>query len=313
MPSNRITLIVIAVIGLLVVTAAAANVTSPATGGSGIEFPADWTGSSEDDADDRFSNGDVMPDGSQLEFPIGALCFPILFTTEVQLLLISIVLFTGLLLWRLRDRFTAAVVLATTVPMGTVIYLALAASCQIEPSADAQFGLSPAPVIEAANNSTGGAIEVANEPVVYLLLLAAIGLLVIGLVLLRDDLPDRDIDELEEVDEDPEADRIALAQIAGDTARRLAERDSGDAALENEIYRAWVAMTEHLEVTDPDTTTPGEFAAAAVAIGLHAEDVQALTELFEAVRYGDRPVTTAREQAAIEFLDRLEQTYGDEE
>lgn len=76
-----------------------------------------------------------------------------------------------------------------------------------------------------------------------------------------------------------------LALAAGRAADRL---EAQDAAVENEVYRAWWDLTSRLSVAEPDTATPGEFADAAVAAGLDERDVAELTRLFEEVRYGER-------------------------
>jgi len=69
-------------------------------------------------------------------------------------------------------------------------------------------------------------------------------------------------------------------------------------------------MTDHLEVRDPTSSTPAEFATAAVEAGMAREHVDELTELFEAVRYGGADVTEDRERRAVEALRRIEATYA---
>lgn len=103
-----------------------------------------------------------------------------------------------------------------------------------------------------------------------------------------------------------ETPRTDVAEAAGRAADDLAERD-----LSNVVYRAWRDMTTALDVGDPVTTTPAEFADAAVAAGLAEADVRTLTDLFREVRYGDEPVTEARERRARETLRRIEETYAD--
>lgn len=98
------------------------------------------------------------------------------------------------------------------------------------------------------------------------------------------------------------------AEDVGRAAGRAADRIE-DADLENVVYRAWRDMTEALEEPDSETSTPAEFARAAVAAGLAAEDVRELTDLFRAVRYGGVPVTAEREERARETLRRIEATY----
>lgn len=99
----------------------------------------------------------------------------------------------------------------------------------------------------------------------------------------------------------------AIAAAAGDGADRI------DAATdaENGVFRAWARMTEPLEVEHPDSSTPREFADAALAAGVDPEDVSELTRLFETVRYGTETVTPAQEERALEILRRIERTHGD--
>lgn len=109
--------------------------------------------------------------------------------------------------------------------------------------------------------------------------------------------------------EDPDADGDALAAMAR-TAGRAADRlEDADADVDNEVYRAWEEMTEHLEVANRGARTPGEFRTAALDAGMARQDVDLLTDLFEEVRYGGAPATSGREEEAAEALRRIETTY----
>ncbi len=112
-------------------------------------------------------------------------------------------------------------------------------------------------------------------------------------------------DAVEEGAADPGV--AALGSIAGAAADRI--ENSSEA--ENEVYRAWAAMVDHLAVDRPEATTPGEFADAAVDAGMAREDVTALTELFEEVRYGERD-PGARAELAVDTLRRIEERYAGE-
>lgn len=98
----------------------------------------------------------------------------------------------------------------------------------------------------------------------------------------------------------------------GAAAGRAADRLEADTGRENEVYRAWIEMIELLDVGDPQSATPGAFAREASKSGLAAEDVADLTELFEEVRYGDRPANERREREAVELLRRIEDRYATE-
>lgn len=103
-----------------------------------------------------------------------------------------------------------------------------------------------------------------------------------------------------------------IGDTAGETADRIAAGDdTGAGQLDNEVYRAWAEMAGHLDIDDPETTTPREFARAAVDSGMDPEDVSALTGLFEAVRYGEQSPTADVEERAVDVLRRIERRYGE--
>jgi len=109
------------------------------------------------------------------------------------------------------------------------------------------------------------------------------------------------------VDADEHEDVEDLRTAAG----RAADRIERAAAVDNEIYRAWVEMTEYLDVEHPESSTPREFEAAAVDAGIDADVVAELTGLFERVRYGDEPPTEATEARAVDALRSMEDAYTD--
>lgn len=117
-----------------------------------------------------------------------------------------------------------------------------------------------------------------------------------------------DVDEDAEPDAGAETDVRDLAAAAGDAADRLEEHD---ADVDNAVYRAWWEMTRLLDVPNPDSATPGEFAEAAIDIGVDEDDVSELTELFEEVRYGERD-PESREDHAVDVFRSIEDEYGAE-
>jgi hypothetical protein len=102
-----------------------------------------------------------------------------------------------------------------------------------------------------------------------------------------------------------------MGRIAGRTADRIESRDA-DEALDNQVYEAYSEMTDQIDVPTDRSTTPREFADAAADRGMADDDVAALTDLFEAVRYGGYPATADREREAVETLRRIERRYTDE-
>lgn len=167
---------------------------------------------------------------------------------------------------------------------------------------DGTTGADGGPTGSPAGSSDGGAgVSTALPAAVLLILVVLIGIGVVGMDrLLRrsgPELPDRDGDA---------AGAAALGRAAGRAADRF-----DTTSVENPIYRAWIEMTEPLDVGDPRTATPADFARAAIEAGLDPADVDELTEHFRVVRYGDAPVTADRVEAARETLRRIEATYAE--
>lgn len=113
-------------------------------------------------------------------------------------------------------------------------------------------------------------------------------------------------EETEDEDDD------SVEEIA-EAAARAADSIEDDQTVENAVYRAWQEMTAALAVERPETTTPEEFATAAVDAGMAPDDVEELTWLFEEIRYGNAPATDERERRARQALRRIETTYGGDE
>lgn len=113
---------------------------------------------------------------------------------------------------------------------------------------------------------------------------------------------------------DEVADHPSAQHGVGDAAGRAADRllADTDAAVTNEVYRAWREMTRVLDVSRPASSTPQEFAAAAIDAGLDPADVETLTDLFERVRYGDERVTGDRAETVATILRGIEAQYTPE-
>ncbi len=75
------------------------------------------------------------------------------------------------------------------------------------------------------------------------------------------------------------------------------------------IVRCYLQMSRALQqergIERAPAVTPREFTALLVAKGIPAEPVRSLTALFEAVRYGDVPVSAGDEQRALESLQAI--------
>jgi len=146
------------------------------------------------------------------------------------------------------------------------------------------------------------------------LLLGTIGVVaLLALVVLFGLSTDESSSEPESETEDDDVTPETLAPV-GAAAGRAADQLADEAtSTSNAVYRAWVDMTDALEVPNRQSTTPGEFADTAIEAGMKPRDVEELTRLFEDVRYGDAPVSEERERQATDALRRIESTYAGDE
>ncbi|QCJ47448.1 DUF4129 domain-containing protein [Haloprofundus sp. MHR1] len=204
--------------------------------------------------------------------------------------------------------------LAFTVSFGSLvlIFYVLLTSCA---TPDSSFGFgggensTNSSLFPGSAGSSGltGTGETLTTPTI--LLLAILGVVLVGAVLLLFVSTGDDDEVVDGTDDtpDPIPDVAALGAAAG----RAADRIEADADTDNEVYRAWVEMTGLLDVERPQTSTPEEFAVAAEDAGMARGDVRELTELFEYVRYGEGTVTADREERAVSALRRIESAYAD--
>ncbi|WP_336136069.1 DUF4129 domain-containing protein [Natronomonas amylolytica] len=249
--------------------------------------------------------------------PVAA-CWPVLAEPPALLALFGLFVALFALVRRATDSKLAAgaVCLAAVVPVA-IIWGTLATCPSPDPpdneSTTATPGTTDPNGSSVAEGGGGGgfgevAAETLSSPTVLVALLFVLAVAVVVVAVFGahgDDVPDEEPDIEPAVDDE---DVAAVGRVAGTAADRI----EADAAAENEVYRAWREMTKELAVENPDATTPGEFADAAIAAGMDAEDVAELTDLFETVRYGGFGATEERERRAVETLRHIEETYGGE-
>ena len=198
---------------------------------------------------------------------------------------------------------------------GFLGYLLLT-SCRAAPRGELLDVTSTGQPSQQGGGLVGGEGAVASPSLLsQFLLLAVVGLLAVVAVLVltgdHDQTPTEKTGGEEEADAPEVAvDVAAVGAAAGRAADRIEAAD--DEGFENEVYRAWAEMTGSLTVDRPESSTPGEFAAAAVDAGMDREDVERLTRLFADVRYGGAEPTAEREEAAVETLRRIEAAYAEE-
>jgi hypothetical protein len=199
---------------------------------------------------------------------------------------------------------------------GFFVYLLLT-SCNSRPPGELlDMPSSGNPSQEGGGLMGGGEALAPPSLLSQFLLVAVFGLLAVVAVLVLTGDHDQTVadgadGEGEDEAADP-ADVAAVGEAAGRAADRIEETDDGE-SFENEVYRAWAEMTDSLTVDHPESSTPGEFAAAAVEAGMDREDVERLTRLFADVRYGGAEATAGREQAAVETLRRIEAAYAEDD
>jgi len=102
-------------------------------------------------------------------------------------------------------------------------------------------------------------------------------------------------------------DEADFAAAAGRAADRI---EDANVEVDNAVYRAWYEMTQLLDIPDPETSSPLDFAEAAIDFGLDEDDVTELTDLFNEVRYGNMDAES-REERALEILRHIEREYDD--
>ncbi len=104
----------------------------------------------------------------------------------------------------------------------------------------------------------------------------------------------------------------AQQQIVAEQAAQAASRIRQGKSPQGEVIRCYQQMSRWLAKKrniKPTYLTAREFASSLTDLGIHGDHVQALTALFELVRYGERDDGELAEQA-LDCLDHLRMTYA---
>ncbi|WP_089868714.1 DUF4129 domain-containing protein [Halogranum rubrum] len=295
----------------LSISAATLDTATTAEGGSRLGAgPGAESGVSDSDTGGGVGNeGPLFGGQVSSNFP----CYPVLSApSTVALLLAGMALLVGVVYWRTRSAIlSGATLFGVGIPV--VLVQSLLTACVV--SDEGESSLIPTPnngssILPEAGGATGlnqaGEVLSAPSALLGLVLVVAVVGSVLMLFLSTGDSTE-EVPEPEVEPDDTAPDVAAIGRAAGDAADRI----EADADVDNEVYRAWGEMTRLLDVPRPQSSTAGEFAAAAVDAGMAREDVDELTGLFEDVRYGGADVTDEREARAVDALRRIESTYAD--
>jgi hypothetical protein len=313
--------LVLALLAIIAIGLAAATLDNPVSS-SGDGFGSgsgDGTGSGES-AQERTEaeNGSTSPGIPGLEageIESAAPCWTWLDTFWPKLALVLAILSIAAIIAYVTKVPVLGVMMVVPLSFFTYLFFLILTSCGVfELNLGGGIGLGQGN--PSGNNSSGGGMGEAAETVASqpsLLLGVILVVLVVAAVLLlflatgnAGEEPDRE----EETPPDPPTPDIgAVGRAAGEAADRIA----GEADAGNEVYRAWAEMTDHLAVDGPESSTPAEFAEAAVDAGMAPDDVRELTSLFEEVRYGTVEATEDREERAVAALRRIEAGYAEGE
>ncbi|SFR36754.1 DUF4129 domain-containing protein [Halogeometricum limi] len=298
--------VALALLAVLALGVVAATIDSAVTGGGG-GFGGGTSGATGLGPSDQDSVGlDDTQGGGQ---PFGSLCLPILTHPAVMLGLLA--LLAGLLAVVYYDTKSLLPVAAVAVTFGLPGYVFWMFLTVCGPVDFGGANLGPGGgnfSLPQGGGGIGGSGEGAVAPPTAMFGFLLVFVLLGAVALLFFSTGDDAAEERRTVeDEEADVDVRELGRAAGAAADRIED----DADVENEVYRAWAEMTGLLDISNPRTSTPGEFASAAVDAGMAREDVDELTHLFEEVRYGGESATVTREERAVTALRRIEAAYAD--
>ena len=237
-----------------------------------------------------------------------------LFPTWLAQLLVGALLvagLVGLLYWIRREGLdfvkTVALAAFALTALVLLLYYLLRWLAGLSSRSGGQSGLVGGIRPRLPGGGGGEVAEVATDPSLVVFAVVAVVLVGAAAVLLRSVSGEADDDPVVPDPDDPDPEVREVGAAAG----RAADRIDATGDVENAVYRAWREMTDPLDLSR-ETSTPGEFAAAAVDAGMRREDVSELTRLFESTRYGGVAVDEGREQRATTALRRIERAYGEE-
>lgn len=299
MHSDRARSLAVAGLALLAITLAAAVLSGAVEAGPLQDFGLGNSDTTGDPGDDSPSGG-LFPGSGSSDGAFGLLCITHpLFVYGIPVFVLGV---AGLLIHRFGgwagSRLSAAFGLLVGIPY------ALLTACQ-----DGRFGLEPTSGLGEVWDQAGSVVpSPAVDQLLIVLLVAGAGIgVAVALYYVASQYTGEEDGRrfplpLAPRPPNPTSDLAGVADAAG----KAADRIESEAEVDNEVYRAWREMTEYLDVDAPASSTPGEFAEAAIAEGLDPDRVAALTDVFERVRYGDAE-PERYEEDAVSALRAIEE------
>jgi hypothetical protein len=308
--------LIVALLCVLAVSVAAAtlvNPDSPTGAGPGTGDATEPGSDEQQGPQEESSEGSQSQQTGQRVQLLGGVCIPFLITPAFFGIVTLAILGLG---WFLKRRDGAAYAFAVVFPLvlfSMPIYFVLTDCGQnIPEESEGSFGanISQTPGGGQAGEAGGQAATQFLSPSVVLAAILVLAVVFVALVYRASDDDEADGEPVEVLETPEPDDEEALAAV-GAAAGEAADRIEDAANVENEVYRAWRDMTEHVNVPDPETSTPREFASAARDAGMDEAHVTTLTDLFRDVRYGGADATEDREQRAVDALRAIEDRYAD--
>ncbi|QAU12856.1 DUF4129 domain-containing protein [Halorubrum sp. BOL3-1] len=313
MKRDALAAVVVALLAVVALGVAAATLDtavdtgSGGFGGSGGEAPS--TGSGGEDPSVLTSSGGPSGSGAT------GVCLPSLREPPAAAaLLVGLTLIAWLTYRDTASTFASAAVAGVIgAPIAVLLWL-LSACGSVGQNVSVSLGsggngtgLFPEGAVGGSGLGGSGEGAASTPEVLFALVVAAAVIASVAVLLLAggdDEGADGGTPDPDRPDENP-PDLDAIGRAAGEAADRI-ESSGAD----NEVYRAWRDMTDVLDIDRPASSTPAEFATAAVDAGVDEDPVTELTETFERVRYGGEDATDGRERRAVEALRRIEERHG---
>lgn len=223
-------------------------------------------------------------------------------------------LLVGSVVARLRTKLLGITVVMIAVYVTVIGALLLTIGCNppdLSFDGGGGLGAGEGEETEGGEGGTGGDDADGPETIPAVLTVALLAGALIGVlgVFYLSGRDDEESPTAEEATSESESDRAAIGRAAGRAADELESAEG----LGNAVYRAWAEMTAPLPVEHPESSTPAEFATAAVEAGMPRDEVTEVTALFEEVRYGGSEPSAGQEQRAVEALRRIEAAYAGDE